>query len=139
MKVYVGCSLTHAPEEFKMQVEELKQRLRGLLGVEVLDFLGVVGGTPHDVYVHDILNCVCKSDVMIAICDYPSTGLGWEMATQIGRGKTLLAFGHKDSTITRLILDPRIPGYSFNRYETLEDIFQVFRVYLERNPFHGVV
>lgn len=125
IKIYVGCGLTHASEDFKQKVAELKNKLKTIPKVQVLDFLGMVEGTPRDVYNHDIDNCVRKCDIMVAICDEPSTGLGFEMATQISRGKRLLAFGHRDSKITRLILDPGLPHYSFYRYETFEDIYRI--------------
>lgn len=127
LKIYVGCALTSAPKEFKADVVELKRKLSTLEGVEVLEFLGLTAGTAHDVYVHDIVNCVGRSDIMVAICDYPSTGLGWEMATQVARGKTLLAFGHHESKITRLVLDPQLPGYSFTRYDHFDEIFEVVK------------
>lgn len=131
VKVYVGCGLTHASEEFKQKVAELKEKLKLIPGVQVLEFLGLVGGTPRDVYIHDIDNCVRKCDIMIAICDEPSTGLGFEIAVQAGRGKPLLAFGHRDSKITRLILDPPLPNYSFYRYETFDGIYRIVEMIIE--------
>lgn len=125
IKLYVGCSLTHAPEGFKQKVQELKEKLKKIPSVSVLEFLGLTNGTAHDVYVHDIINCVCECDIMVAICDEPSIGLGWEMAIQVGRGKPLLAFGHHDSKITRLILDPGFPNYQFHRYQAFDDIYEI--------------
>ncbi len=127
-KLYVGCGLTHASEKFKKEVQELKDELSKVC--PVLDFLGVVNGTPHDVYVHDIINCVGSCDLMAGICDEPSTGLGWEMATQVlVRKKPLLAFGHEDTKITRLVLDPQLPGYEFIRYK---NFFQVYDKIVEK-------
>ncbi len=125
VKIYVGCALTHASDDFKKKVEELKERFRGVPMVSVLDFMGVIGGTAREVYVHDIINCVGQCDIMVAICDHPSTGLGWKMATQVGRGKPLLAFGHLNSKITHLILDPGLPNYRFYRYQTFEEILRI--------------
>lgn len=125
VKVYVGCALTHAPESFKLAVEELKKKLGEVPGVQVLQFLGLVDGTSRDVYIHDIIECVGMCDIMFAICDYASIGLGWEMATQVGRGKRLLAFGHREAKITRLILDPPITRYSFHRYDDFEEIYGI--------------
>lgn len=117
LKVYVGCGLTHASEEFKAKVEEFKEKLRSIPDVEVLCFLGLKDSTNFGVYMHDIHNCVYQCDLLIAICDEPSIGLGYEMATQIeARKKPCLALGHSDSKITRLVLDPRLKGYYFYRY-----------------------
>jgi hypothetical protein len=125
MKIYIGCALTHASEEFKKQINELKQKLKEIPSISVLEFLGSTDGNPRDVYVHDIINCVCECDLMIAICDYPSTGLGWEMATQVGRSGPLVAFARHDSIVSRLILDPGLPKYEFHRYHTIDDIFNI--------------
>ncbi|MDE2399552.1 MAG: hypothetical protein KGL67_00880 [Patescibacteria group bacterium] len=135
LKLYVGCGLTHASEEFKANVEELKEKFANIPGIQLLKFLGLADGTAHDVYVHDIINCVHKCNIMVAICDEPSIGLGWEMAVQSSRGKPLLAFGHDKSKITRLILDPRLPNYQFFRYQTFEEIYEI--VFTEiRTHFH---
>jgi uncharacterized protein YfkK (UPF0435 family) len=127
IKIYVGCGLTHAPEDFKQKVAELKEKLASIPSVQVLKFLGLVDGTAHDVYVHDIINCVCECDIMIAICDEPSTGLGWEMCEQTKRGKPLLAFGHDSSKITRLVLDPQLSSYRFYRYQDFNDIYEIVK------------
>jgi hypothetical protein len=37
MKIYIGCSLTHAPDSYKKEIEELKSILREKY--EILDFL----------------------------------------------------------------------------------------------------
>lgn len=124
VKVYVACSLTHAPEEFRNAVEKLKERLRDVCCV--LYFKGLSDeNLPHDIYVHDIDGCVHQCSLLVAICDYPSTGLGWEMATQAeSRKKPVLAVAHEDSKVTKLILDPRLSGYEFRRYKDLcEDVY----------------
>ena len=123
--VYVGCALTNVPDEFKedfsCKVEELKKKLEGIC--IVLKFKGLSDGNiPYDVYVHDINKCVRKCDLLVAICDYPSIGLGYEMATQgESRKKPTLAVAHIESRISKLILDPRTPGYEFKRYKNLVD------------------
>jgi hypothetical protein len=121
-KLYVGCGLTHAPMEFKNSVAQLKIRLRAMPGLEVLDFLGTQG-TPRDVYVNDIEKCVKVCDALLAICDYPSTGLGFEMATQVSRQKPILAVAHHQALVSRLILDPPLAFYNFESYWNLvEDV-----------------
>lgn len=131
IKLYVGCDLTHASDNFKQKVTELKSRFRKIPEIQVLEFLGTTKGTPRDVFVHDIIDCVCACDVMVAICDEPSIGLGWEMATQVTRGRPLLAFGHLDSKITRLVLDPDVSNYQFYRYEDFDDIYEIVMEMLE--------
>ena len=118
LKVYVGCALTYASEDFKEQVEKFKDELRKIC--EVLCFLGINEDTPYAVYEHDIHRCVMRSDLVVAINDHPSTGLGYEMATQSeARRKPLLAVAHESSLVSDLILDTRQPGYKFMRYKDL--------------------
>jgi hypothetical protein len=124
VKVYVGCALTNAPEEFRHNVEVLKYRLK-VPGVKVLEFMGLTNGSARDVYIHDIINCVSECDLMLAICDLPSTGLGWEMATQVSRHKPLVAFAHKDAKVTRLILDPPVVNYKFHRYNDFDEVYRI--------------
>ena len=86
-KVYVGCSLTHAPKKFRDEVENFKNKLREIC--EVLDFYGLADkDIPREVYEHDIHNCVGKCDLLLAICDFPSLGLGWELGTQVEKEKS---------------------------------------------------
>ncbi len=81
---------------------------------------------PHDVYIHDINKCVRKCDLLVAICDYPSIGLGYEMATQgEARHRPILAVAHKEALISKLIIDTRTPGYEFKRYEKLLDVYHM--------------
>lgn len=70
-KLYVGCALTEAPEDFRNNAGYLK----GVLGADwqVLKFLGLTRGTSLDVYTQDI-GKVEECDAFVAITDYPSTG-----------------------------------------------------------------
>lgn len=124
MKIYVGCSLTHAPKEFRDEVEALKVSLREL-GHEVFDFVGLVGGTPNDVYRWDIHRCVKFCDLFIAICDYPSIGLGYELGVAVEvHGKKVLAIADQNSLVTRLVLGIDHPYFEFRHYQNLRDIIK---------------
>jgi hypothetical protein len=125
-KVYVACALTHASPEFKEEVEMLKKKLENIC--TVLHFKGLSDSNlPRDVYIHDIIDCVHRCDILVAICDHPSIGLGYEMATQAeSRKKPILAVAHEDSKVTKLILDPFVEDYSFRRYNNLcEDVYEM--------------
>ena len=123
ISIYVGCSLTHAPKKFKDDVELFKSNLRSLY--EVHDFLGLVKGSEQQVYEHDIAN-VEECALFMAICDYPSLGLGYELATAIEKlQKPTLAVAHVDATITRMILGIRHPNYTFQRYRSFSDLTDI--------------
>lgn len=118
--VYVACSLTHASPEFIAQVEVFKKKLESVCNI--LKFAGLNSGrSPRDIYLYDIRECVGGSDLVVAICDQPSIGLGYEIATQLeSRGMPCLCIAHKKSHVTELILDVHQPGFEFKRYSNLQ-------------------
>jgi hypothetical protein len=134
IQLYVGCALTDAPEEFKDGVEKLKLSLR-MEGFEVFDFVGLVKGTPADVYNWDIKNCVKKCDAIIVVCDYPSIGLGYELNEAIRLKKPALALAHTESKVTRLILGAAEiePNLRFERYPKLSGVIPLVNDWLIDN------
>jgi hypothetical protein len=125
-KLYVGCSLTLASQDFKEEVEDFKESLRKA-GYEVFDFMGLVNGTPKDVYDWDIGHCVKDCDVFVAICDEPSIGLGWELSEATRLGKPVLAVAHHDAKVSRLVLGAADveSNIRFVRYRHLAEIFAI--------------
>ena len=129
-KIYIGCSLTHAPDDFKKAVEDLKNSLRP--EYEVFDFLGLEKGSEQDVYNWDIKNCVAKCDLFVAICDHASLGLGYELGSAIEAfDKPVLALAHKDAYIARLVLGIDAPRFSFERYGDLSEIENLVKAKLQ--------
>ena len=120
LDLYVACSLTHAPQGFRDQVERLKTELKTNV-CNVLCFLGCgTGASPHDIYHWDIHKCVRPSHAVLAICDLPAIGLGYEMGTAVeAQRKPVLAIAHQLAKVSDLVLDPRQPGYEFRRYKDL--------------------
>ena len=125
IQIYVGCSLTQAPGEFRQGVEDLKSALRRE-GYDIPDFLGLVAGTPLDVYEVDIHERVAQCDMLLAICDFPSIGLGWEMGTAVEKHrKPVLAVVHRKTQLTRLVVGAdcaRNPLYRFEQYDDWEEV-----------------
>ena|SRR3989344_3933673 len=122
-KLYVGCGLTLAPEDFRERVEEVKDRLRA--NWDVMEFLGTVKGTEVDVYQKDIIENVGGCDAFLGICDEPSFGLGWEMSEATSLLKPTLAVAQIDARITRMALGAPAfnPTMVFRRYEDMvEDV-----------------
>ncbi len=102
--IYVGIALTNAPESFRTTFyDELKEGLEALNGVKVLEFIGLKEGQPRDVHEYD-RECLEGADLMIGICDHPSTGLGMEIVYRHNTRKPLLLFAHKDATVTRMVV-----------------------------------
>ena len=127
-KIYVGMGLTQAPKEFREDFQnELKANLRNLSEVEVLDFIGLVAGTPTDVYDYDRSHTE-SAELCVFIVDYPSIGLGMEISIRLASGKKMLIFAHVDAKITRMLTGMcEKEGVSFVRYETVDDIVEKTR------------
>lgn len=123
-KIYVACSLTQAPESFKQAVAGFKEEIkRTVPDIEVLDFIGLVNGTPAEVYHWDIHHCVSTCDLLVAICDYPAIGLGYELGVAVEQlHKHVLAAAHKDCKVTRLLLGIDVPGFRLVRYSELTEL-----------------
>jgi hypothetical protein len=127
-KLYVGCALTTIPtekrEEFLEMINEVKKRLSEHF--ILLEFIGIENPnkeTPQEVYKYDIHECVMNADYMLAICDYPSLGLGYEIAVAVEKqGMPVFAVAHKNFSITRLIRGIDHPKFAFYQYETVDDI-----------------
>lgn len=127
-KLYIGCSLSGAPDDFVQAVEVFKRSLQSD-EYDVLEFVGKIGGTNTQVYEWDIDKCVRRCDAMVAICDLPSTGLGWELATAVSTRVPILAVAHQQSIVSRLILGAAEvePTMTFQRYEQLKDVIPAIK------------
>lgn len=131
-KLYIGCSLTLLPTDkkdaFLQMISEIKEKLGK--NFEILEFLGIgdLGSerpfTPKEIYDYDIKK-VMEADCMLAICDYPSIGLGYEMATSIEkRGIPVLAVAHKDQIVGRMIRGIDRPNFEFFYYTSVQEIIE---------------
>ena len=138
-KLYLACALTNAPTEFRQMIFCLRDLLRDA-GFEILEF-GWRDGPRQDVniYQFDLEERVDKVDVFVAICDYPSIGLGMELERFLGRlcydeSLIVLAFARRGMIISKIVPDalayhdlpPAIP------YETPEDIAREITAYLTK-------
>ena len=112
-KLYVGCSLTQAPKEFITSVENLKLKLAK--NFEILDFVGLTNDPDSSkIYNHD-RQCVLNSDLFLAICDFPSTGLGMEIGFALENNKKLILAFNQNSKVSRMLL-----GIPQNQVQQLE-------------------
>lgn len=120
--LYVGCALTHAPQEFRDEVRDTKEILRKEHGIDVLEFVGLEGGTEEDVYRWDVIECVGKCSAFVGVYGYPGDGLGYETAVANARGIPRLGVAHKDAKVSRLITGSAMHhGYPFIRYEDMRN------------------
>jgi hypothetical protein len=133
-RIYVGCSLTNAPESFDVEVEALKGQLRQA-GHEVLEFFGRSPGDPRDVYKTDIHDRVAKCEMSLAVCDWPSIGLGWELGTAVEKyRKPTLAVAKRTSVVTRFVFGAECElnlNFQFRRYDDMSEIVLMVASFLE--------
>jgi len=122
MKIYLAHSLTQAPEEFKAEMLELRNLLKQKY--EVLEFKGLVAGTPQEVFQHDT-QCVKDCDLLLAEVSYPAIGLGYEIATALQLKKKILAVAKTEAKVSRLVLGVEAPGYRFDRYADISEILSL--------------
>lgn len=134
-KLYVGCGLTHATEEFKQEVLRFRSALEE--DFDVLKFVGISPQTPPaEVFEHD-LRCVSSCDAMVAVNDEVSTGLGMEMGYGLAIGKHILAVAHQDALVTKMVTgageSDTAPNVTFARYENLvDDVVPMVHALFER-------
>lgn len=129
-KLYIGCALTNLPsdkkEAFLRMISKIKQELGK--SFEIIEFLGINDfsrASPFEVYNHDIKNSIMKADCFLAVCDYPSLGLGYEIATAVEkRGIPVLAIAHKDSIVTRLVRGVDHKNFHFMYYGSVDEIIK---------------
>lgn len=130
-KLYIGCALTNLPAEkrndFLKLIEYLNTNLKDYF--EISEFLGVDDlGTqnafsPKEIYEHAITKSVMNADCMLAVCDYPSLGLGYEIGTAVEKlGIPVLAVARKGSLVTRLILGIQNKNFTFAYYDSVDEI-----------------
>ena len=128
--LYVGCALQSVPDSFLNMVEELKRQ-----ATEHWEIFSFVGTDPtvtaQTVYETDIAMAT-QADVMLAICDHPSTGLGIELATRTELQLPTIITHHADNQISRMVLGMASVANDTVHYQTYdvpEDLVQVLNTY----------
>jgi hypothetical protein len=125
-KIYVGCSIAWAPEEYLSEIAEFKNLIKREIDCEILEFVPKGTGTAEYVYMHDIHDMVLNCDIMVAEVRYPSLGLGWEMATAVEKfKKPVLLCAKEGANVSKLVqgaANSKNPNCTFIRYEKITDL-----------------
>ncbi len=125
-KLYVGCGLTGAPEEFVRQVFQLRNDLRPHF--EVLDFWSPSYiGEPKDprmIFTWDIKQLE-ESDFMLGICDHQSFGLGYETREELALEKRVLLVAQQDRVISEFPAGISDPLLTFKLYKEWPEIIDL--------------
>lgn len=130
--VYVGMALTEAPILFRERFRsDLKTVLTDIPDVEIIDFIGLENGTAVDVYEWD-RGSVEKVDLCLFIVDYPSTGLGMEIAFRLLTDEPLLIFHKEEARVTRMLTGMcEREGVPIFEYKNMEGIINTVREYID--------
>lgn len=141
-RLYVGHKLTNASEAFLTKMSLLRDGIEHELADEfvVLKFLGLVGGTSFDVFEQDINVNVATCDLMLAIIDEESSGLGFEIATALSRyGKPILLIQHSSVPhVSRLILGAAEHNSGNMRYVMVNNRSDIIRAIRDSVSWFGL-
>jgi nucleoside 2-deoxyribosyltransferase len=121
MKIYFANSLLSAPEEFKIEMLEFREKLKN--HHEILEYFGKSVGSAQEVFCHDI-ECVKNCDMVVAEVSYPSHGVGIEITTALHLGKQVIAIAKQEATVSRMVLGITDPNFKFIRYSNIEEIIE---------------
>jgi hypothetical protein len=121
-KLYFTCALSGLPWEHREEMIALRDSLADEF--EILEFCDPREMTPQEIFEFDIDHCVANADIILAICDKPSLGAGYEIGTMAEKwGKPVFAVAHRDNTtLSSLITGNTRPNFEFARYDDVSEI-----------------
>jgi len=125
--LYVGCALRGAPKEFVELVVALKHDLE--TDFSVLHFVGMSpDAAARTVYETDI-TMAAKADLMLAIADVPSTGLGMELAKRAELGRQKVVAHARGADVSRMVpgLIEVTPAFLLFEYNNLAEVREHLR------------
>lgn len=119
-RLYFSCALSGLPEDHRQAMIEVRSTLQPHF--EVMEFCDA-STPPAEIFHHDINVCVAGCDLVVAMCDYPSVGLGYEMGTALElHGKPVLALAAIDARVSSLVLGIPHKNFSFRRYSDISNV-----------------
>ena len=131
LKVYVACALTYVPVEkksvFTALLNDVKKELRDK-GYIVIDFLSAVkeNPEPQEVFSYDI-ECLKKADCLLALGEYPGTGLGYEICytTELRKIPTMVGVMNLNS-ISKFLKGISYEHYVCTVFDTPRELVEKF-------------
>jgi len=131
LKVYVACALTYVPSDqkilFTSLLNEVKVELRGK-GFVVIDFLSSIKENPESKEVYNFdLKCLKDADCMLALGDYPGTGLGYEICytTELRKIPTIVGVRNSDN-ISKLLRGVSQDNYQLSVFDKPHELIESF-------------
>lgn len=127
--MYLGCALKNAPKEFVDGVIVLRQRIEDELGFEILKFVDLSiepRPTHEEIFLSD-MNQIANCDCMVAICDEPSFGLGFEVRTALDLKKPVLMVATEGRVVSSFPQGVNLPGAAFARYTSFDHLISLIK------------
>lgn len=130
LKIYFGCSLTHAPEEYRQSILALRKSLSEKY--QVLEFFSNPADMQQNqqsleycqqIYTHD-RNCVLECDIFVAEVSLPSIGLGMELGFAVENNKPILAILQKPYKTSRMIRGIKSEKFNFFQYSENQEVLE---------------
>ncbi len=128
IKLYLGCALRNASPDFVQSVLKFRERLEQESGFEILRFVDLSGSQPSDVDIFrwDMAQ-IEACDGVLAICDEPSFGLGFEVSVALSLGKPVLMVAEENRYISAFPQGIDWPGATFLRYRSWDHLFSLVK------------
>jgi hypothetical protein len=120
--IYVSSSVTYASESYRDFIKRFKEELRSATSALVIEWVDQNATVLPDNFFQRNLNNVLNCDVMIAITNEPSIGVGMEIQEAIRAEKPLLCLHEKGKTISRLLVGAKKAGrVKIETYGSMEE------------------
>ncbi len=129
-KVYLGCALHNAPEEYRASIEILQDLIETFPETELLKFKSkpteLGDFTSKEIYEYD-REMVSSADIMIAEASNPSLGLGMETMIAIQREIPVHIIHHEDAKVSKMMrgtadIHDFVQLYTYKDNEDLQEI-----------------
>jgi nucleoside 2-deoxyribosyltransferase len=105
-KIYLGCALHNASQEYRASIELLQDLIESFPEVELLKFKSkpteLGDFTSKEIYEYD-REMVGSADMMIAEASNPSLGLGMETMIAIQREIPVYVIHQEDAAVSKMI------------------------------------
>lgn len=137
--VYVASGVTNAPDSFRDFVQDFKQKLRATTSALVLEWIERDSPAVVDDFFRRDLNNVSLCDVMIALVDEPSIGLGMEIEKAIVEKKRILCLhNEKNKVLSRLLMSAQDSvGLPISSYDSLDEAVRIVSVFITQTRSDG--
>ena len=112
-------ALKGTPEWWNVSFQnDVRQALEIYSDYEVTKFVGLTGADPAEIYETDI-DLAKSADYMIALTQFPSTGLGMEIQARINLSKPTIVCHPEGEPLSSMVLGA--PGIQVVYYESTQD------------------